>query len=577
MKPELFYSLKNYKKNDIFKDLLAGLMVAIVALPLSIALGIQSVPNSVSSHGIQMGIVTAIIAGFFISALGGSRFQIGGPTAAFVVILYSYLANPQIGLLGLAIAGVMAGVLLIIMGLCKVGSVMKFFPYPIIIGFTTGIGITLMIGQIKDLCGFNAHGSETMEKLFSYFQLNTTIHLPTFIIGIVGFLLVFFLPKISKKIPSALIALVVCTLLCGLFNSVWDGKVATIIGSRYGEISAGFFLPDFAGIGNISFTALILPCIVITFLCAIESLLSASVASGLTNTTFNPNQELFGQGVANIFSSLFGGLPATGAIARTVTGIENGAKSPLSGMFHAIFVLIMYFALMNVLKYIPLAVFSSILIVVAINMSRFKLFFKLMKFGIRDTLILLASCILTVVFDLTYGVMAGILVALLSNIKNFKTKLVIEEEKNTASKESNATEIENATGKEKNDSTTTEDKHTIETKKKNSKVKVENISEESKTATEENLVEKEGQNTTYKLTGTLYFVNINKLTDKLERELANKNKITLDFKNIDRIDQSALEKIAKLSRKAKSVGKTLELINYNQKVENRINNFFTVL
>ena len=203
MKPQLFKSLKNYKKKDLASDLLAGLMVAIIALPLSIALGIQSVPESVSANGIQFGIITAIVAGFFISALGGSKFQIGGPTAAFVVILYSYLLNPDIGLLGLALAGIMAGILLIIMSFLKVGSVMKFFPYPITIGFTTGIGITLIVGQIKDLCGLDATGSETIEKIISYFENISTFDLYTFIVGVVGLLCVIIIPKINKKIPSA--------------------------------------------------------------------------------------------------------------------------------------------------------------------------------------------------------------------------------------------------------------------------------------------------------------------------------------------------------------------------------------
>ena len=373
MKPELFNSLKNYKKSNLLNDLLAGLMVAIIALPLSIALGIQSVPETVSSNGIQFGIITAIVAGFFISALGGSRFQIGGPTAAFVVILYSYIANPDIGILGLAIAGIMAGVILILMGFLKVGSVMRFFPYPITIGFTTGIGITLLVGQIKDLCGFTSGGTEAIEKIISYFENISSFNIATFGVGLVGLACVIIIPKINKKIPSAFVALILCTIITLIINQFAGTSVATI-GSKYGDIRAGFFPIDFSSIESVKFSALIVPAIVIAFLCAIESLLSATVAAGMTNTSFNTNQELVGQGVANIFSSLLGGLPATGAIARTAAGIENGAKSPLTGVFHAVFVLLMYFALMDVVKYIPLCVFSAILISVAINMSRFKLF-----------------------------------------------------------------------------------------------------------------------------------------------------------------------------------------------------------
>ncbi len=425
MKPQLFSSLKGYKKSDLFHDLFAGLMVAIIALPLSIALGIQSVPESVSSNGIQFGIITAIVAGFFISALGGSKFQIGGPTAAFVVILFGYLLNPEIGVLGLAISAMMAGVILILMGALRCGSVMKFFPYPITIGFTTGIGVTLLIGQIKDLCGFTASGTEAIEKIISYAQNISSFDLATFGVGVLGLLCVIGIPKINKKIPSAFVALILCTGLTLLLNGVFHQNVATI-GSKYGDIKAGFFPIDFSSIGSVNFSALIVPAIVIAFLCAIESLLSATVASGMTNTTFNPNQELMGQGVANIFSALLGGLPATGAIARTAAGIENGARSPLSGVFHSIFVLIMYFALMGVVKYIPLCVFSAILISVAINMSRFKVFARLSTFGIRDGIILFVTCILTIVFDLTYGVLGGVVVTVIANVQNFKNKLKVE-------------------------------------------------------------------------------------------------------------------------------------------------------
>ncbi len=513
MKPELFNCLKNYKKTDVLRDLLAGLMVAIIAMPLSIALGIQSVPGEVSSHGIQMGLVTAMIAGFFISAFGGSRFQIGGPTAAFVVILFGYLANPDIGLLGLAIAGAAAGVLLIVMGLCRVGSVMKFFPYPITIGFTTGIGITLMVGQIKDLCGFHSSGTDVIEKLVSYAENIGTFHLFTFIVGAVGLLCVILLPKLNKKIPAAFVALLVCTGLSFLLNKFCGANIETI-GSKYGDIKAGFFLPDFSQIANVKLGALVVPSVVIAFLCAIESLLSASVASGLTNTPYDPNQELLGQGMANIGSSLLGGLPATGAIARTVAGIENGAKSPLTGVFHSVFIFIMYFSLMNVLKFVPLAVFSAILISVAINMSRFPLFFKLCKFGKRDVAVLLVSCVLTVVFDLTYGVIGGIVLALLVNVQNMRIKL--------------------------------------------------------------NVVRSEDSGSTLVAKGTLYFININQFTAALSKEFESNDEVTVDMSGIQRIDSTSLEKIAKLNRAVKAQGKSLELVGYNDAIRVRMDKFFKV-
>jgi len=515
MKPQLLDSLKGYKKSDLLKDLFAGLMVAIIALPLSIALGIQSVPEAVSSHGIQFGIITAIVAGFFISALGGSRFQIGGPTAAFVVIIFSYIMNPKIGLIGLAVASMIAGVILIVMSLLKFGNVMKFFPYPITIGFTTGIGITLLIGQIKDLCGFQSSGAEAIEKVISYFENIKTFSLSTFIVGALGLVCVIGIPKINKKIPSAFVAIIICTLATLLINNCFDGNVATI-GSRYGNIKAGFYPIDFSDISSVKFSALIVPSIVIAFLCAIESLLSATVASGMTATTFNPNQELFGQGVANIFSALLGGLPATGAIARTAASIENGAKSPLAGMFHALFVLLLYFALMGIVKFIPLAVFSAILISVAINMSRFKLFFKLSYFGIRDSIILFVTCILTVVFDLTYGVIGGVIVTIIANAKNFKIGMTVENE--------------------------------------------------------------DGDNEVdVKVEGTIFFFNANRLVEKLQQIFEQADAIVLNLEKVRRVDETALEKLSNLRSKMSASGKILTFIGQNEKTKLRMEKYLGVL
>ncbi|MBP3496128.1 MAG: SulP family inorganic anion transporter [Clostridia bacterium] len=511
MKPQFFKSLKGYTKSDLLHDLFAGLMVAIIALPLSIALGIQSVPSDVSSNGIQFGIITAIVAGFFISFLGGSKFQIGGPTAAFVVILFGYLANPKIGVLGLAISGMMAGVLLILMGFLRVGSVMKFFPYPITIGFTTGIGVTLLIGQIKDLCGFESTGTEAIEKVVSYIENIKTFDLATFFIGAIGLACVIVIPKINKKIPSAFVALILCTIVTVILNQFAGTEIQTI-GSKYGEVKAGFFPPDFSKIGDVHFPSLIIPSIVIAFLCAIESLLSATVAGSMTSTSFDANQELIGQGSANILSSLFGGLPATGAIARTAAGIENGARSPFTGMFHAVFVLIMYFALMGVMQFIPLAVFSAILISVAINMSRFPLFAKLTRFGVRDTIILLVTCILTIIFDLTYGVIGGVVVTFIVNIKSFKTGLKIHSE-----------------------------------------------------------------NGTVKASGTIFFVNANRVIDALSKELESNEKVTLDLTDVERIDETALEKLSSFNKSVKKQNKELILLGANQKTSARIEKYYAVL
>ena len=516
MKPPLFSCLKQYTRKDLLRDMMAGLMVAIIALPLSIALGIQSVPIEVSSRGIQYGIITAIIAGFFISAIGGSHHQIGGPTAAFIVILYGYLADPKIGILGLAVAGILAGMILILLGLLRAGSVMRFFPYPITVGFTTGIGITLLIGQIKDLCGFDATGTEAIEKVVSYVKNIGSFDLPTFLIGLLGLACVIGLPRISKKIPSAFAALILCTATSLLLNNLAGTKIATI-GSCYGQVTAGFFPIDLGGVSSLDFSALIVPALVIAFLCAIESLLSATVATGMTGVPFDANQELIGQGGANILSSLFGGLPATGAIARTAAAIENGARTPLAGMFHSVFILIMYFLLMNVVQYIPLAVFSAILISVAINMSRFRLFAKLLRFGFRDVAILVATCALTVLFDLTYGVLGGIALTFLLNIKSIRTGIKIER------------------------------------------------------------TEESDSSVTLAVNGALFFLNANKLTSAITEEFSRTDRVTIDMSDLQSIDETAIEKLSSVKKLAKTESTVLGFSQCSEKNQGRIEKYIDVV
>ncbi len=511
MKPALLDSFKGYKKEELFRDLLAGLMVALIALPLSMALGIQSVPES-AGDGIGRGLITAIVAGFFISALGGSRYQIGGPTAAFVTILFGYLSDPEIGIVGLAIATLMAGAILILLGLLRAGSVMRFFPYPITIGFTTGIGLTLMIGQIKDLCGLNAGGTHSYEKIASYIKNIGSFHLPTFAVGLVGFLIVWLLPKWNKKIPAAATAILACTLLTLLFNNVFSLDVATL-GSRYGAIKPGFLPLDFSGIGEVKFTKLILPAIVIAFLCAIESLLSATVAAGMTKSEFDSNQELVGQGVANIGSALLGGLPATGAIARTAAGIENGARSPLCGVFHAGFLLLMYYALMDLVKYVPMAVFAAILLGVALNMSRLPLFAKLLRFGWQDVTVLVLTCAVTVVLDLTYGVLGGLAVAFLLNLKSLRTGLSVK------------------------------------------------------------VVNEDPTDGVIEVRGALFFLNVNKLTDAIAAEAAEVSHLCVRMEGLCGIDETALERLIKLERSLSAGGCTLEFAGAEPRIAARAERF----
>ncbi len=417
MRPELFLSLKTYSKQKLLRDLFAGLMVAIIALPLSIALGIQS------GASLQNGILTAIFAGFCISAFGGSRYQIGGPTAAFVVILLGYLTDPDIGMTGLQLATILAGILLLVMGFCRLGKAVNYLPYPIVIGFTTGIGITLFAGQLKDFLSLTLPAGtkgEFLPKMIAYVKHITTWNPYAILVGAVALAIIYLLPRVTKKAPPAFCAVVVATGLTALLK-VFDIEVATI-GSVYGQIKAEFPILSFSAFSNVKFVKLIVPAIVIAFLCALESLLSATVADGMTKTNHNSNQELVGQGIGNIASACFGGLPATGAIARTAASIQNGAQSPLAGVFHALFLLVMYLVLMPVMKFIPLCALAAILISVALHMSNFPLFVKLCKAPVCDIVILAVTCALTVFFDLTYGVIGGFLVALLCNVNAFRHK-----------------------------------------------------------------------------------------------------------------------------------------------------------
>lgn len=504
MKPELLNSLKGYKRKYLINDLMSGLLVAIIALPLSIALGIQTVPAEVSTNGIQLGVVTAIVAGFFISLLGGSRFQVGGPTAAFVVILFGYISNPDIGIAGLQFATILAGIWLILFGVLRFGNVMKYIPYPIVIGFTTGIGITLMFGQLKDFFGLQATGSSFIKKIASYAENIGTFNWVTCLIGVLGLAIIILFQKLNRKIPGAIIAIIVCTLANLILTNVAGIRSVATIGSRYGDINATFDFINFGGLKHVKLAEIIVPSLTIAFLCMIESLLSATVADGMARTKHNSNQELLGQGAANIICAFCGGLPATGAIARTAANINGGAKSSLAGIFHAVFILIMYFALMSVVKYIPLAVFAAILISVAINMSNFPLFVRLLKFGCRDSIVLIVTCALTIYFDLTYGVIGGVVLTIIVNVQNIKRKFYIE------------------------------------------KIEIDGVM-------------------VHRVHGTVYFINGNKLSERVYKEFLTSETVTLDFSDVLGIDSTSIEKIGKLSRFMRNKGKTLHLVNYNNK------------
>lgn len=400
LRPKLFTTLKGYSKEQFVSDVTAGIIVAIIALPLSIALAIAS---GVSP---EKGLHTAIIAGFIISAFGGSRVQIGGPTGAFMVIVYGIVT--QFGIDGLIIATILAGIIMIIFGFLRLGSVIKFIPYPITTGFTSGIAVVIFSSQIKDFFGLRSGNLpvEFLDKWKVYFESFNTISLQTVIVGLVALFIIVLWPKINRKIPGALIALIVTSAIVKLLNL----EVATI-GTKFGELSSA--LPNIQ-IPNITLekvSLLIVPAFTIAILGSIESLLSAVVSDGMINGKHRSNMELIAQGIANIASALFGGIPATGAIARTVANIKNGGRTPIAGMVHAVMLLLILMLFMPLAKMIPLTSLSAILIVVAYNMSEWREFKELFKSPKSDVIVLLVTFFITVFIDLVKAIQIGVILA----------------------------------------------------------------------------------------------------------------------------------------------------------------------
>jgi SulP family sulfate permease len=400
LQPKIISTLKDYSKEQFFNDVTAGIIVAIIALPLSIALAIASGVTP------EKGLYTAIIAGFIISLLGGSRVQIGGPTGAFMVIVYGIVVN--YGIEGLTIATILAGMIMILMGIMKFGGVIKYIPYPITTGFTSGIAITIFSSQIKDFLGLSMENVpvEFLDKWKAYIGAIDTLNINTMLIGILALAIILVWPRLNKKIPGALIALIVTSVTVQLF----DLNVATI-GTKFGEISSD--LPKFQ---SIDFTIekvkyLIEPAITIAILGSVESLLSAVVSDGMIGGKHRSNMELIAQGIANIFSGFFGGIPATGAIARTVANIKNGGRTPVAGIVHALTLLLILLIFMPMAKMIPLTSLAAVLIIVAYNMSEwreFKLMFKAPK---SDILILLLTFFITVLIDLVKAIEIGMVLS----------------------------------------------------------------------------------------------------------------------------------------------------------------------
>ena len=403
-RPKLWSALRHYNSKKLQADLVAGVVVGIVALPLAIAFGIAS---GVSP---TIGLITAIIGGFMVSAFGGNSVQIGGPTGAFIVIVYGIIA--RFGLEGLAVATFMAGLILVLMGLFKLGTVIKFIPYPIVVGFTAGIALTILSTQVNDFFGLGLKDlpGDFLSKWGVYFRNFDRIDLPTLGVALASLLIIIVTPKISKRLPGALMAIILVTAAVAIMKNSC-GLDVTTIGDRFGNMSTD--IPEVHGFAltmdNIN---LLLPsAFTIAMLGAIESLLSATVADGYTGSHTNTNTELIGQGLANITVPFFGGIPVTGAIARTMTNITNGGRTPVAGVVHAIVLLLIYIFLMPLINYVPMACLAAVLVVVSYNMSGWRTIVGIFSNPKSDVSVMVVTFLLTVVFDLTIAIEIGLLLA----------------------------------------------------------------------------------------------------------------------------------------------------------------------
>ena len=423
-KPKFFGLFKKgrYDKKTFMSDLIAGIIVGIIALPLAIAFGIASGVTP------QQGLITAIVAGFLISFFGGSNFLIGGPTGAFIVIVAGIVS--QYGMQGLIIATIMAGVFLVVMGLCKMGAIFKFIPYPIVVGFTSGIALTIFSTQMKDFFGYPLDlqvPAGFIPEWICYFQNISSINWIEFAMSLGCLLIIIFWGKVTKRIPGSLIALIFGTVVSVLLSKFAGVEFATI-GSKFPELANGLPMPkpvapefDYETIKG-----LVSPAFTIAILCAIESLLAAMVADGATGKHHNANTELIGQGIANIVAPMFGGIPATGALARTMASINNGGKTPVTVIIHAVVLLLIYLFLMPYAVYIPLSCLAAILVMVAYNMSEWRTFKYLLRGDRSDVAVLLITFFLTVIVDLTVAIEVGVVLAIVLFVRRVMQTSSIE-------------------------------------------------------------------------------------------------------------------------------------------------------
>ena len=506
LKPKLFSVIKNYNKGQFAKDLTAGLIVAIIALPLSIALALASGATP------EQGLYTAIVAGFLISFLGGSRVQIAGPTAAFASIVAGIIATN--GFSGLVIATLMAGIMLIIMGVCKFGSLIKFIPFTITTGFTSGIAVTILIGQIKDFLGLTFKNSpvETVEKIEEIIHSITTINPMAAVIGVISLAILIIMPKIIKKVPPSIFAILVSALLVHFL----DLDVLTI-GDLY-EISSKAPTPSIPEFSFETIKAVFPDAVTIAVLAAIESLLSCVVADGMIGSRHNSNMELVAQGVGNIGSALFGGIPATGAIARTAANIKNGGRTPIAGMVHAVVLLLVLLVLMPLASYIPMPTIAAILFIVAYNMSEWREFKAIVKTSPKsDIFVLVLTFVLTIAFDLVVAIAVGLILSTLLFMKRMSDET-------------------NAYGWKEFDEATDEDNVNLKVIPKGASV--------------------------FEITGPIFFGAATKFTDTLSS--TDKKVLILRMRSVPAIDATGIHAFETILKNFEKKGKTLIISHANE-------------
>ena len=415
-RPKLFSALSQYSFDKFKADLIAGIVVGIVALPLAIAFGIASGVNP------TVGLITAIIGGFIVSAAGGCSVQIGGPTGAFIVIVYNIIAN--FGLEGLAVATFMAGLILVALGMFRLGTVIKFIPYPIVVGFTAGIALTIFSTQINDFFGLGLRNvpSEFIPKWGMYISSFGSVDPATLIVGVVSLLIIVITPKLSRRLPGALLAIIIVTAVVSLIPGI---HVETI-GDRFGELATDIPQPHGFELNMATINRLLPSAFTIAILGAIESLLSATVADGVTGSRTDSNTELIGQGMANIVVPFFGGIPVTGAIARTMTNITNGGRTPVAGIVHAVVLFLIFLFLMPLINLVPMSCLAAVLIVVAYNMSGWRTICALFHSPKSDISVLAVTFLLTVIFDLTIAIEMGLLLAIILFLRRVMDNIEIK-------------------------------------------------------------------------------------------------------------------------------------------------------